>query len=347
MRETRTTNMLLLIIVITFIFFLLKTLSFIFIPLVLAMFIALLFLPLMRWFAKRKAPKVVGIIAVILVIIGVGKIGAELIKLSSNEILGANSLLLQKAQTKIVDLVIMIEQYFGVVRVEGDSLINHYFKGGNIVGNIMPSLDFVGDVISMTLMTLFFAILLLAGSIDIEKLLNSTMFKQKHASVKTFRKIEKDIITFVKVKFIISLLTGIGFSLACMFFDVSFPIFWGLLAFLLNFIQMIGSIVSIVLLSLFALVEIEVMSTLLFFVVTISGVQAVFGSILEPIFMGKTFSINVITILIMLMFWGFIWGIPGLILSIPITVIVKIILDQFPKYHIISSLMSGGSTKTL
>lgn len=345
MKDTRTTNMLLLIIVIPFIFFLLKTLSFIFIPLVLAMFIALLFLPLMRWFSRKNAPKFVGIMAVILVIIGVGKIAAILIKLSSNEILKANSTFFQKAETKIVDLIVMIEQYFGVVRVEGDSLINHYFQGGNFVGKIVPSLDFVGNIVSMTLMTLFFAILLLAGSIDTEKLLSSTVFKYKHASVKTFRKIEKDIITFIKVKFVISLLTGIGFSLACVFFDVSFPIFWGLLAFLLNFIQMIGSIVSIVLLSIFALVEIEVMSTLLFFVLTITGVQVIFGSVLEPVFMGKTFSINVITILVMLMLWGFIWGIPGLILSIPITVIIKIILDQFPKYHVISSLMAGDSPK--
>ena len=345
MKDTRTTNMLLLIIVIPFIFFLLKTLSFIFIPLVLAMFIALLFLPLMRWFNRKNAPKFVGIMAVILVIIGVGKIAAILIKLSSNEILKANSTFFQKAETKIVDLIVMIEQYFGVVRVEGDSLINHYFQGGNFVGKIVPSLDFVGNIVSMTLMTLFFAILLLAGSIDTEKLLNNTVFKYKHASVKTFRKIEKDIITFIKVKFVISLLTGIGFSLACVFFDVSFPIFWGLLAFLLNFIQMIGSIVSIVLLSIFALVEIEVMSTLLFFVLTITGVQVIFGSVLEPVFMGKTFSINVITILVMLMLWGFIWGIPGLILSIPITVIIKIILDQFPKYHVISSLMAGDNPK--
>lgn len=341
MRDTRTTNMLLLIIVIPFIFFLLKTLSFIFIPLVLAMFIALLFLPLMRWFNRKKAPKFVGILAVVLIIIGVGVISSQLIQLSSNEIIGSNSNFFKQAQTKIEDLVVMIEQYFGVVRGEEDTILNHYFKTGNVTSKIAPSLDFVSNFVSSTLMTLFFAILFLAGSVNVEKLLNNTVFKQKHASVKTFRKIEKDIITFIKVKFLISLLTGVGFSLACIFFDVSFPIFWGLLAFLLNFIQMIGSIVSIILLSLFALVEIDVMSTLLFFVITISGVQVVFGSVLEPVFMGKTFSINVITILVMLMLWGFIWGVPGLILSIPITVIIKIILDQFPKYHVISNLMSG------
>lgn len=343
MKDHKTTNTLLLILIIPFLFFLLKTLSFIFIPLVFAMFIALLFLPLMRWFDKRRAPKVIGILAVVLIIVGVGKIGVEVVQLSSNEIIGNDSLFFEKAETKILDLIVMIEKSFGVVRGEGDTVLNHYFKQSNFMGKIAPSLDFVSGFISSALMTLFFAILLLAGSINVEKLLNNTVFKKKHSSVKIFRKIEKDIITFVKVKFIVSLFTGIGFSLACVYFDVSFPIFWGLLAFLINFIQMIGSIISIILLSVFALVEIDVMSTLLLFVAVITGVQVLFGSILEPVFMGKTFSINVITILVMLMFWGFIWGISGLILSIPITVIIKIILDQFPKYHVISSLMSGDS----
>jgi predicted PurR-regulated permease PerM len=91
--------------------------------------------------------------------------------------------------------------------------------------------------------------------------------------------IEKDIIRFVKVKFLISLFTGIGFGLACYFFDVSFPIFWGLAAFILNFIQMIGSVVSVVLLALFAFVELDPTGTLLFFVITITGVQVLFGGV--------------------------------------------------------------------
>jgi predicted PurR-regulated permease PerM len=65
------------------------------------------------------------------------------------------------------------------------------------------------------------------------------------------------------------------------------------------------------------------------------------GGVLEPVLMGKSFSINVITILIMLMFWGYLWGIPGLIMSIPITVFLKIIFEQFPKTQVIAGLISG------
>ena len=71
-------------------------------------------------------------------------------------------------------------------------------------------------------------------------------------------------------------------------------------------------------------------------------VQVTFGAILEPVFMGKSFSINIIAVLVMLMFWGFLWGIPGLIMAIPITVFIKIILDQFPSTKVIASLLSGN-----
>jgi len=190
-------------------------------------------------------------------------------------------------------------------------------------------------------MTAFFVVLLLAGSINLQNVMQTLLFRQKFASVKTFRRIEKDIIKFIWVKFFISLFTGIGFTLACLFFDVSFPVFWGLFAFLINFVQMVGSIISVLLLSMFALVELDPSGTLLAFILAITGVQVLMGTILEPIFLGKTFSINVITVLIMLMLWGFVWGVPGLIMAIPITVFIKIIMEQFPGTQIIAQLMSG------
>ncbi len=345
MKETKTTNTLLLIIVIPLIFYLLKTLSFIFIPLVLSMFIALLFLPLMRWLNKKKVPKPISIFLVILIITGILKLGGELIKLSIKEITSAEGLFFERAETKLVSLIESIEGFFGIERLKGENVIIHYFQSNNIFENFGSTLNFISDTLTITLMTVFFVILLLSESINFQKLLNTTIFKQKYSSVKTFMKIEKDIIKFVWVKFVISLFTGIGFGLACLFFGISFPIFWGLFAFLINFVQMVGSIISVLLLSLFAFVEVEPTGTLLFFILTITAVQVLMGGVLEPIFMGKTFSINVITVLVMLMLWGYIWGVPGLIMSIPITVFIKIILEQFPKTKVVASLMSGPDLK--
>lgn len=341
MKDLKTTNSLLLIIVIALVFYLLKILSFIFIPLIFSMFIALLFLPLMRWLTKKGVPKAINIMIVIFIIIGVLKIGGELIQLSSNEIISADNEFFEKAEDKLVDLIVSIEGFFNIERIQGDNILMHYGKDGNVLKNFGSTFNFISGTLSMTLTTVFFVILFLSGSVNVQQLLNTTIFKSEFSSVKTFIQVEKDLIRFVKVKFIISLLTGVGFSLACVFFGISFPIFWGLFAFLINFVQMVGSIVSVVLLALFAFVEVEPSGLLLFFILSITAVQVVMGGVLEPVFMGKTFSLNVITILIMLMLWGFIWGVPGLILSIPITVFVKIIFEQFSGTKSIAKLMSG------
>lgn len=347
MDKVKTTNILLLIIVVPIIFYILKLLSFIFIPLVLSMFIALMFVPLMRWLRNRNVPKPISILIVLSIIIGLLMLGSQLIQLVSKEFISADPELLTKIEEKLVNLVVRIENIFGIYRVEGENIIIHYSQKYNFLTDIGSTLGFISDTLSMTLMTVFFTILWLSESINFQKLLNSTLFKQQHTSIKVFLRIEKDLFKFIIVKVIISLITGTGFFLACLWFDISFPIFWGLFAFAINFLQMIGSFISVIVLSLFAMVELDTTGTLLFFVLVLTGIQALMGGVVEPVFMGKSFSINVISILVMLMFWGFLWGIPGLIMSIPITVFVKIILEQFQNTKIISEIMSGNRSSLL
>ncbi|WP_346859305.1 AI-2E family transporter [uncultured Draconibacterium sp.] len=341
MKDLRTTNILLLIIVIPLVFYILKILSFIFIPLIMAMFISILFLPLMRWLKKRRVPQIISILIVIIIFIGVFKIGGELVKISSAEIRATEDVFFKKAETKIVDLVLIVEDFFGIERVQGETILHHYLNEDTYAKKFGSTIGFLSNMLSMTLMTAFFVILLLSESINFQKILNSTLFKLKHASVRTFMHIERDILKFIKVKFIISLFTGIGFSIACLIFDVSYPIFWGLFAFVFNFVQMIGSIISVLALALFAFIELDPSGTLLLFVFSIIFVQVVLGGVIEPIMMGKTFALNVVTVLVMLMLWGYLWNVPGLIMSIPLTVFIKIVLEQFPRTKVIADLMSG------
>lgn len=347
MKDIKTTNTLLLIIVIPIVFYILKILSFIFIPLILSMFIALMFLPLMRWLKKQGVPKFISIFLVVLIIAGILKAGGELIQLSSKEILSADGVLFERVKLKLISFIISIEDFFGIQHIQGKQMIIQFFQKGSVLNNFGPTIDFIGDTISMTLMTVFFAILWLSESINFQKLLNNTILKQKYSSIKVFIKIEKDLIKFVIAKFIISLITGVCFTLACLLFNISFPIFWGLFAFSLNFIQVIGSVISVIALSLFALVELDPTGTLLLFIVVITCIQLIMGGILEPVFMGKSFSINIITILVMLMLWGFLWGVPGLIMSIPITVFLKIILEQYSSTKFIAGIMSGPEKSVL
>ncbi len=343
-RDIRAIRKLLLIIVIPFVLYLMKVLSIIFVPLVFALFLALLFMPLMRWFQRKNIPNIVGLIVVIIFIAGGLKIGFEVVQLSSKEIAASNTDFYKKFDQKLNDVIHPLMELIGVHAAEGQSDIQALLESekftSNVFGNFGNTLNFARKFVSMLLMTIFFLVLLLTGSVNIQKVMELLIFKQRFASIKTFRQIEQDILKFIIVKFVLSLFTGIGFGLACYYFDVSFPLFWGLFAFLINFIQMVGSIIAVVVLSGFGLVELDQTGTLLGFIILLAGIQVLFGGILEPILMGKSFSINTVTVLIMLALWGFIWGIPGLILAIPITALLKKILEQFPGTAVYARIMS-------
>ena len=113
MNERRTTNILLLIIAVPVVFYILKLLSFIFIPLVFSMFIALLFWPLVRWLRNKKTPKSISILIVILIISVFIKLTIEVIQISSQEILASENLI-EKAESKLEHLIIPLENYLAI-----------------------------------------------------------------------------------------------------------------------------------------------------------------------------------------------------------------------------------------
>ena len=341
MKDLKTTNTLLLLLVIPVVFYVLKIMSFIFIPLILSMFISVLFLPMVRWLQKKKIPKVMRILLVILTVVVSFWLIVKLMVLSSTQVIEHSDSFLGKAKSQVDALVVSIESALGKNITSTDELFSELMNNIDLSSKFGPTLEYFKGTLTMILMTAFFVILWLAESINVQQIIKSMMVDHKYASVKTFLEIEKNLITFVRVKVIMSLLVGVSTGLICYFFGVSFPVFWGLFALLATYIQFIGPLFQLVLMTMFALVEFDFSSHFMFFMLAIVLVHIIIGSVLEPILMGKSFSINVITILVMLMLWGYIWGIPGMVLSIPITVFIKIILEQFPSTRGISILMSG------
>lgn len=340
----KTTNSLLLILAIPVMFYVLKVLSFIFIPLVLAIFIALLFMPLVRWFASKKAPKALSLVAVLLIISFTIFAGIKLVRLSGAEIAAGKTELYHKLDKKVGDYIVPIAKNLGIDTETENSAVKSILFDESVTGflynNFGATLDTVRKTLMAILMTAFFLVLLLAGSLNFKDIMRQTIFEDNIRTIKTFMKIERSIARFIKVKFWVSLGTGIGFSVVCLIFDISFPLFWGLFAFIINFVQMVGSVISTVLASLFAMIELHAPGSIVGAILLFTGVQVVFGSVLEPVLMGKSFSINVVTVLVMLMFWGFLWGIAGLILAIPMTVLMKTIFEQFESTRVVARIMA-------
>lgn len=298
-------------------------------------------MPMMRGMAKRGIPKALRLVAVSGILIGSIALIVFLFQLSAKEVVSSGDDFYANAEAKVNMVIDGVNETLGIEKSDENS--GSTLPSSNILSGAGSTIGAVGSFLTQFLMTLFFMLLWLSESISIMDLLRRT--KDPKKATAAFIKIKDDLITFIKVKFWVSFGTGVLTGLSCLAFGVSFPILWGIFAFAINFVQMIGSFITVILLSIFALVEMEPSGTLLFFVISITMAQVIFGGILEPIFMGKSFSINVITVLVMLSLWGFIWGVAGLIMSIPITVFIKIMLEQNPSTAPIAKLLAGTGGK--
>lgn len=344
MNELSTTNKILTGFAVVLGFYILKELSFIFAPLMLAFILTLLFMPMMRRLLRRGLHRVLALSIVTSVVVLLGLGFALVTKLSGRQIIDNQEAVFQKFDARLGHAV---APYAGTLGIELDNsksvtraLLESKQVNEFIFGNFAQTLNSVQRTLTFLFLTLFFLVLLLTGSVNLEKLMGQTLFSTKTRSVKTYIAIEQSVVKFLEVKAFVSLLTGIAFGLIAWGMGISFPLFWGLLAFALNFVQMIGSVVVTVLAILFAFIELDSSTSVLFAALMFTATQLLLGSVLEPILMGKSFRINILAVLFMLMFWGYMWGIPGIILSIPITVIIKTLLEQFRSTRSLSRLLS-------
>lgn len=144
----------------------------------------------------------------------------------------------------------------------------------------------------------------------------------------------KDIIeqttNYISLKFFISLLTGFLVFLTALILKLDFAIIWAFLAFVLNFIPNFGSILSVVGTSVFALVQYwpnPLQAILTAIIMTL--INFLIGNIAEPRIQGKNLGLSPFVIIASLSLWGWLWGFAGLVLGVPLTVIVKIVCENF------------------
>ena len=121
---------------------------------------------------------------------------------------------------------------------------------------------------------------------------------------------------------------------------VDFAGFWAFIIFILNYIPTIGAIIATILPCLLTLVQFESLTPFLIVTCTLISIHFIIGNIIEPKLIGRSINLSGLVILLSLAVWGHIWGIAGLFLSIPITVIASLILANFPKTRFISVLLS-------
>jgi predicted PurR-regulated permease PerM len=178
-----------------------------------------------------------------------------------------------------------------------------------------------------TVLFLFF--LLIAGDIFLLRLVEILpRFSGKRQVVEISKQIESDISVYLITITIMNAAVGTAMALVTWLTGVGDPIFWGTIAFLLNYVPILGTAVGAVIFLLAGLLTIDPLWQALLPVALYLGIHLIEGETVTPMLLAKRFTINPVLVIISLVFWFWMWGIPGMILAVPMLAITKIVCDR-------------------
>lgn len=144
----------------------------------------------------------------------------------------------------------------------------------------------------------------------------------------TFKNITEQIQRYIIAKIGVNLGAGISVFIVCLIFKIDFPIVWALFTFLFNFIPSLGSAIALGLPIVFVLVQTGSAGFTILIALIIGAIQTLFFNVLEPQLIGRRLNLNPLLILLSVLLWGYVWGIIGMLLSVPLTAIIKIIMSN-------------------
>lgn len=148
-----------------------------------------------------------------------------------------------------------------------------------------------------------------------------------------------DIQKYLGVKTLISALTGLLAGFWCWFFDLNYPLLWALLAFLFNYIPAVGSAAACIPAVVEALVQ-HGPATAVFVVIGYGGINFCLDTFVQPTMLGNRFGISPLVVILSVIFWGWLWGPLGMFLAVPLTMVLKVLLDNSAEFQWISVAMA-------
>lgn len=300
-----------------------KAASSILVPFFLAVFIAVICAPPMFWLQRKGVPKALALVLILVAILIVGLLFGALIGPPLNDFLSSLPDYRERLSAHIATLIGWFREKG--VNIPAEEVPGSFHPGWVMVlaGGIFAALSSVFAHAFLILLTVVFILLEVA---DLPKKLK-VVLNQPERSLATIEKFSQDAKRYLVIKTLISGATGLAIWLWLLPLGVDYPVLWGTLAFLLNFVPNIGSIIAALPVILLALVQLGVGSALLtalgFIVVNI-----VLGNFIEPKLMGRGLSLSTLVVFLSLVFWGWVLGPIGMILSVPMTSLVKIALES-------------------
>ncbi|ROQ29979.1 AI-2E family transporter [Gallaecimonas pentaromativorans] len=306
------------------------------VPLLLSAFIAITCNPLVNWLERHKVPRPLAVVLIIFLIVLIGLMLTGLVGSSVNQFT-AN---IPQYRAKLLTQFAWVTDQLARLNIHLDrkqlQTIMDPGAAMNMAANTLTSLG--------SLLTNFFVILLTVVFMLFEAAsLSEKVHRASGGAEHVYQALHRfftSVNHYLAIKTVVSLGTGILIWAWTWGVGVDFPLLWGVLAFLLNYIPNIGSIIAAVPAVLLALLQLGLghagMTALGFLLV-----NTLMGNAVEPRLMGRGLGISTLVVFLSLIFWGWLLGSVGMLLSVPLTMIIKIALESNPSTAHIAILLSG------
>lgn len=306
------------------------------VPFLLAIFIAILCAGPMNWLQQRRVPTGLAVLLVVATVIGTSLTILIMVGTSVNEFTHALPEYQQSLRTQTLTLVNWM-QGLGI-SISG-SLITDYFDPGKALQFAGNMLARTSGVLANTFMILLTVVFILLEAAGLPAKLRAGL-DNAETSLQSFERFNTGVQQYLAIKTLVSFATGILITAWLLFLGLDYPLLWGLVAFLLNYVPNIGSIIAAIPAVLLAVVQLGPGSSLM----VASGYLAVnllMGSAIEPKLLGRKLGLSTLVVFLSLVFWGWALGPVGMLLSVPLTMIVKIALEIKPETRWLALLLGS------
>jgi AI-2 transport protein TqsA len=312
-------------------------------PILLAFYIATVSFPITNWMRQRRLPRFIAVLVTVLVdFILIGGLIVFLSMMIGHLQASWDNVYLPKLNQKIDDFRDTVVTYMvrmgsdekasedRVEELMGDEAINSILYGVEIKswwGVSISVLDFMLGFFGTTLIVVILTIFMLNEARTLSRKMSSLFEAKGGTSFQSVLLACNDIQRYFGMMTLISLTTGFSAYTLCLVLGVDFPELWGFLAFVLNYIPAIGSIVAGIPPVLIALLMQDFQTSLLvaggYFVI-----NTIIGNFIEPMLMGRRFGISTLVVIVSVIFWGWLWGPIGMLLSVPLTMLLKVTMEN-------------------
>jgi len=318
----------------------LRSASTILVPLALALFVAVASLPLLNLLRGAGLPRPLSILIVVLFDAAALFMLGWLVSLSAFEVRDALPRYLSHLQELEAEAVL----WFGQRGVEvGVSPFGELLMPERLFGIASFLLRGVTDIVTTVFLVILIFVFMLAEASSFPRKLK-VLIGSGSSQVDRSAKIVREIQHYLAIKTLISAITGLTIGTATWALGLDFPLLWGLLAFLLNYIPNVGSIIAA-----FPAVTVAMLQAgpglAALVAVLYLGVNFCYGSFLEPMLVGRQLGISTLVIVLSLIFWGWVWGPMGMFLSVPLTMGIRIGLENSEDLRWIAYLMTSDAGK--